>query len=154
MQHNKYRKRHVLTIPAKTKNHEAASLPSLVENLVKNWEIEASFKTSISDWRTIDRPNYTFAINVSEAGTFSPCASVPYCLQKHCCRSEYKTPHRLNHTYALFSHIHMLTFLYHAGRPTAISGTHAEGRNLQRHYRTQRILQPSQLGLCIFPQDL
>lgn len=48
-------------------NHEAASLPQLVENLVKNWEVEASFKTTIDDWRTIDRPNYSFAINSSEA---------------------------------------------------------------------------------------
>ncbi|KAH8674519.1 hypothetical protein BGZ60DRAFT_404175 [Tricladium varicosporioides] len=47
----------------KTMNHEAQSLPSLVENLVKNWEVEASFKSDINDWRTIDRPNYTFAIN-------------------------------------------------------------------------------------------
>jgi hypothetical protein len=48
---------------AKIKSHEAASLPNLVENLVKNWEVEASFKTNIDDWRTIDRPNYTFSIN-------------------------------------------------------------------------------------------
>lgn len=34
-----------------------------MENLVKNWEVEASFKPDIEDWRTIDRPNYTFAIN-------------------------------------------------------------------------------------------
>ena len=34
-----------------------------MQNLVKNWEIEASFKTSLSNWRTIDRPNYSFAIN-------------------------------------------------------------------------------------------
>jgi hypothetical protein len=47
----------------KTKNHKDATLPSLVENLVKNWEIEASFKSNINDWRTIDRPNYTFSIN-------------------------------------------------------------------------------------------
>ncbi|PQE24080.1 pathogen-related protein [Rutstroemia sp. NJR-2017a BVV2] len=47
----------------KTQNHTAASLPSLVENLVKNWEVEASFKTDISDWRTIDHPNFSFSIN-------------------------------------------------------------------------------------------
>ncbi|KAG4030150.1 hypothetical protein MFRU_013g01730 [Monilinia fructicola] len=49
----------------KTQNHAAASLPSLVENLVKNWEVEASFKTDIADWRTIDHPNFTFSINGS-----------------------------------------------------------------------------------------
>lgn len=43
--------------------HEAGSLPALVENLVKNWEIEASYKTSLSDWRTIDCKNYSFAVN-------------------------------------------------------------------------------------------
>jgi len=48
---------------AKIKNHEAGSLPNLVENLVKNWEVEASFKPQIEDWRTVDQPNYTFAIN-------------------------------------------------------------------------------------------
>ena len=44
-------------------NHAAGSLPQLVENLVKNWEVEASFKPRLSDWRTIDHKNYTFAIN-------------------------------------------------------------------------------------------
>ncbi len=48
---------------AKKLSHEASSLPSLVENLVKNWEIEASFKPQLSDWRTVDRANYSFAIN-------------------------------------------------------------------------------------------
>ncbi|KAK8240611.1 putative pathogen-related protein [Phyllosticta capitalensis] len=44
-------------------SHSPGSLHQLVENLVKNWEVEASFKTDLADWRTIDRPNYTFAIN-------------------------------------------------------------------------------------------
>ncbi|KAF2083332.1 hypothetical protein K490DRAFT_20668, partial [Saccharata proteae CBS 121410] len=48
---------------SKVMNHEAGSLPQLVENLVKNWEVEASFKTSLDDWRTIDKANYSFAIN-------------------------------------------------------------------------------------------
>ncbi|KAL3487325.1 hypothetical protein BJX62DRAFT_228121 [Aspergillus germanicus] len=47
----------------KTMTHEATSLPSLVENLVKNWEIEASFKTTLSDWRTVDQSTYTFSLN-------------------------------------------------------------------------------------------
>ncbi|KAL8720706.1 MAG: hypothetical protein Q9225_002472 [Loekoesia sp. 1 TL-2023] len=47
----------------KEKNHEATSLPSLVENLVKNWEIEASFKPELKDWRTVNHSKYTFAIN-------------------------------------------------------------------------------------------
>lgn len=44
-------------------NHAASSLESLVENLVKNWEIEASHKLDVSEWRTVDASSYTFAIN-------------------------------------------------------------------------------------------
>jgi hypothetical protein len=44
-------------------NHAAGSLEDMVENLVKNWEIEASFKTNLDDWRTVDRDNYTFSVN-------------------------------------------------------------------------------------------
>ncbi|PNS14587.1 hypothetical protein CAC42_2644 [Sphaceloma murrayae] len=47
----------------KVMNHTAGSLPQLVENLVKNWEVEASFKLDLKDWRTIDHEKYTFAIN-------------------------------------------------------------------------------------------
>lgn len=55
--------RYTHNFTAKTQNHEAASLPNLVENLVKNWEVEASFKKDLKDWRTVDHANYTFAIN-------------------------------------------------------------------------------------------
>jgi hypothetical protein len=44
-------------------SHTAGSLPELVQSLVKNWEIEASFKTDLADWRTIDHENYSFATN-------------------------------------------------------------------------------------------
>lgn len=47
----------------KKMSHEARSLPDLVEKLVKNWEIEASFKTDLKDWRTVDASLYTFATN-------------------------------------------------------------------------------------------
>ncbi|KAI7158889.1 hypothetical protein KC349_g4557 [Hortaea werneckii] len=47
----------------KKMNHAAGSLPQLVENLVKNWEVEASFKPRLEDWRTIDHERYSFAIN-------------------------------------------------------------------------------------------
>ncbi|KAJ7780721.1 hypothetical protein DFH07DRAFT_438563 [Mycena maculata] len=47
----------------KKMNHEPGSLISIVENLVKNWEIEASYKMELKDWRTIDHDNYTFAVN-------------------------------------------------------------------------------------------
>ena len=38
-------------------------MEEIVENLVKNWEIEASFKTRLQDWRTINQDVYTFAMN-------------------------------------------------------------------------------------------
>lgn len=47
----------------KRANHEAKSLETLVENLVKNWEIEASHKMDVSEWRTVDPKTYTFSIN-------------------------------------------------------------------------------------------
>ncbi|KAK2046362.1 hypothetical protein LZ31DRAFT_629853 [Colletotrichum somersetense] len=47
----------------KKMNHKAGSLEEIVENLVKNWEVEASFKTKLDDWRTIDHANYTFSVN-------------------------------------------------------------------------------------------
>ncbi|KAF2223283.1 hypothetical protein BDZ85DRAFT_197707 [Elsinoe ampelina] len=53
----------------KTMSHTAGSLPQLVENLVKNWEVEASFKPDLKDWRTIDHGKYTFAINGGEPQT-------------------------------------------------------------------------------------
>lgn len=30
---------------------------------MKNWEIEASFKSRVSDWRTVDPEKYTFSVN-------------------------------------------------------------------------------------------
>lgn len=44
-------------------NHVAGSLEELVENLVKNWEIEASYKTQAQEWRTIDATKYRFSVN-------------------------------------------------------------------------------------------
>lgn len=43
--------------------HAAGSLEQIVENLVKNWEVEASFKPRLSDWRTVDPERYTFAMS-------------------------------------------------------------------------------------------
>jgi hypothetical protein len=54
---------------AKQMNHADGSLEKIVENLVKNWEVEASFKSRLSDWRTIDHPNYTFAMNGAKASS-------------------------------------------------------------------------------------
>ncbi|TKA70127.1 hypothetical protein B0A49_10623 [Cryomyces minteri] len=58
-----YSKTRAVFAETKRMNHAAGSLPELVENLVKNWEVEASFKPRLSDWRTVDHANYTFAIN-------------------------------------------------------------------------------------------
>ena len=41
----------------------AGSLEDLVSNLVKNWEKEASYKTRLGDWRTINNSNYRFSCN-------------------------------------------------------------------------------------------
>ncbi|KAF2747844.1 hypothetical protein M011DRAFT_494195 [Sporormia fimetaria CBS 119925] len=61
-----YSKTRQVFADSKSQSHAAGSLPSLVQNLVKNWEIEASFKTSMDDWRTVDVPNYTFAVNAEK----------------------------------------------------------------------------------------
>lgn len=56
--HERWLASHANCPTAKSQNHIAASLPHLVENLVKNWEVEASFKPNLEDWRTIDHANY------------------------------------------------------------------------------------------------
>ncbi|KAK4160422.1 hypothetical protein QBC43DRAFT_245596 [Cladorrhinum sp. PSN259] len=76
----------------KKTTHPAASLPDLVQNLVKNWEIEASHKLSLDEWRTITSPaEYTFRVNGGRAqpgdhmlkvGTYNAIIDVPnkyYC---------------------------------------------------------------------------
>ncbi|KAF7562529.1 hypothetical protein G7046_g1610 [Stylonectria norvegica] len=47
----------------KEMNHAAGSLHQLVENLVKNWEIEASYKPQSEEWRTVDSTKYRFSVN-------------------------------------------------------------------------------------------
>lgn len=54
---------------AKKANHTAGSLPDLVEKLVKNWEIEASYKMELKDWRTVDVSDYSFSVNGGPAQT-------------------------------------------------------------------------------------
>ncbi|KAK9243338.1 hypothetical protein V1506DRAFT_389941 [Lipomyces tetrasporus] len=51
---------------SKQMNHESGSLEAIVQNIVKNWEIEASFKPSVSDWRTVDPEKYSFSMNGGE----------------------------------------------------------------------------------------
>ncbi|KAH8834783.1 hypothetical protein DL96DRAFT_1665888 [Flagelloscypha sp. PMI_526] len=47
----------------KSKSHATDSIEHLVENLVKNWEVEASHKPILEEWRTIDPTTYTFSVN-------------------------------------------------------------------------------------------
>ncbi|KAJ3040853.1 hypothetical protein HDV00_010313 [Rhizophlyctis rosea] len=47
----------------KIMNHQAGSLQELVENVVKNWEIEASYKPDPTEWRTINHQSYEFRLN-------------------------------------------------------------------------------------------
>ncbi|KAF2639297.1 hypothetical protein P280DRAFT_402786 [Massarina eburnea CBS 473.64] len=61
-----YSKTRKVFAETRSMSHEAGSLPQLVENLVKNWEVEASFKPTLKDWRTVDHENYSFAINGGE----------------------------------------------------------------------------------------
>ncbi|KAK4153575.1 hypothetical protein C8A00DRAFT_43522 [Chaetomidium leptoderma] len=58
-----YSKTRKIFAETKRASHQAQSLPDLVEKLVKNWEIEASYKVDLADWRTIDRAAYTFSVN-------------------------------------------------------------------------------------------
>lgn len=43
--------------------HTEGSLERMVENLIKNWEVEASHKLDVSEWRTVDSKAYKFACN-------------------------------------------------------------------------------------------
>ncbi|KAF7348296.1 hypothetical protein MSAN_01783300 [Mycena sanguinolenta] len=53
----------LLHLISKKMTHEHGTLISMVENLVKNWEIEASYKADYKEWRTVDHDKYTFAVN-------------------------------------------------------------------------------------------
>ena len=96
---------------AKKMYHVAGSLPELVQNLVKNWEVEASFKPNLSDWRTIDHKNYTFAINggppqtaehMLKVGTYNAiiCPNEYYSPEHSDFASSHKTFKRMMPTFA------------------------------------------------------
>ncbi|CAF2876803.1 unnamed protein product, partial [Rotaria sp. Silwood2] len=44
-------------------NHAPGSLEEIVENVVKNWEIEVSHKLDPQQWETVDVDNYRFSCN-------------------------------------------------------------------------------------------
>lgn len=43
--------------------HKEGSLERMVENLIKNWEVEASHKLDVSEWRTVAPKEYKFSCN-------------------------------------------------------------------------------------------
>ena len=47
----------------KTTDWQPGSLEFLIQNLVKNWEKEASYKTDPKEWRTISQEKYDFHLN-------------------------------------------------------------------------------------------
>lgn len=53
-------------LQGKTQNHKAGSLEELVENLVKTWEMEATHKLDMSQWRTVDPDDYFLQTNGGE----------------------------------------------------------------------------------------
>lgn len=106
-----FRPKHLSTNQAKKSSHPAASLPDLVEKLVKNWEIEASYKPNLSDWRTIDRPSYSFSVNggppqsaehMLEVGTYNAIIepSEWYCPARSSFDASHKTFKRMMPTFA------------------------------------------------------
>ena len=83
----------------------------MVENLVKNWEVEASFKTRLQDWRTIDHENYTFSMNgerpqtaehMLKVGTYNAIiqSNEYYCPRNSDFASSHKTFKRMMPTFA------------------------------------------------------
>lgn len=53
----------LLSVSERSRDHKPGSLEEIVENLVKNWEIEASHKMCLDDWRTVDPTVYSMSLN-------------------------------------------------------------------------------------------
>lgn len=92
-------------------SHTAGSLPDLVEKLVKNWEIEASFKKELKDWRTVDPLEYTFSVNggppqsaehMLEVGTYNALIEPNefYCPMRSSFEASHKSFKRMMPTFA------------------------------------------------------
>ncbi|KAK7927935.1 pathogen-related protein [Apiospora marii] len=96
----------------KQTSHAPGSLPDLVQNLVKNWEIEASFKKNLRDWRTVDPDTYTFSVNggppqpaayMLKVGTYNAIIGAPnawYSPRRSDLASSHKTFKRMMPTFA------------------------------------------------------
>jgi len=50
-------------LEGRTRTHKEGSLEKIVEDLVKTWEMEASHKTRIEDWKSVDREAFTIRAN-------------------------------------------------------------------------------------------
>ena len=50
-------------LKGKTRNHAEGSLPLVVENLVKTWEMERSHKTDITQHMSVDQEKFTIGAN-------------------------------------------------------------------------------------------
>lgn len=53
----------------KSTNWAPSSIEFLIQNLVKNWEKEASYKVDSKEWRTISQESYKFHLNGGPALT-------------------------------------------------------------------------------------
>jgi len=58
-----YQKAHALFEKYKSTSHSPGTLESIVQNIVKNWEIEVSHKLDPEQWSTVDLGHYTFSCN-------------------------------------------------------------------------------------------
>ncbi|EJT75113.1 hypothetical protein GGTG_08951 [Gaeumannomyces tritici R3-111a-1] len=96
---------------SKKMSHTAGSLPDLVEKLVKNWEIEASFKKDLKDWRTVDPLEYTFSVNggppqsgehMLQVGTYNAIieSNEYYCPMRSSFEASHKSFKRMMPTFA------------------------------------------------------
>ncbi|QBZ58627.1 hypothetical protein PoMZ_03583 [Pyricularia oryzae] len=106
-----YSKTRKIWAESKKSNHTAGSLPDLIEKLVKNWEVEASFKVDLADWRTVDRETYCFSVNggppqtgqhMLEVGTYNALiqSNEFYCPAHSTFEDSHKTFKRMMPTFA------------------------------------------------------
>ena len=58
-----YRKADLSFFKGRTTNHPAGSLPMIVENLVKEWEMEMTHKPDSKDWKTVETSSYCVQVN-------------------------------------------------------------------------------------------
>jgi len=47
----------------RSKKHEEGSLESIVQKVVKNWEVESHHIADVKQWQTMDTPNFEISVN-------------------------------------------------------------------------------------------